>query len=40
VALSERGLRSALESLTVGCEIAVTLDVRALEPPEQIELAA
>ena len=29
VALSERGLRSALESLTVGCEIPVTLDVGA-----------
>ena len=27
VALSERGLRSALESLTVGCEMPVTLDV-------------
>jgi signal transduction histidine kinase len=40
VALSERGLRGALESLTVGCEIPVTLDVGALELPEQIELAA
>src|SRR5262245_49269644 len=27
VALSERGLRSALESLTLGCEMSVTLDV-------------
>ena len=40
VALSERGLRSALESLTVGCEMSVTLDVDALALPEQIELAA
>ena len=40
VALSERGLRNALESLTVGCEIPVTLDVGAEELPEQIELAA
>jgi signal transduction histidine kinase len=40
VALSERGLRSALESLTVGFEIPVTLEVAALELPEPIELAA
>lgn len=40
VALSERGLRSALESLTVGCEMPVTVDVGAEELPEQIELAA
>ena len=40
VALSERGLRSALESLTVGCEIPVRLDIGAQELPEQIELAA
>jgi signal transduction histidine kinase len=40
VALSERGLRSALESLTVGCETPVTLDVGEQELPEQIELAA
>jgi signal transduction histidine kinase len=40
VALAERGLRSALESLTVGCEVPVTLDVGAQELPEQIELAA
>jgi signal transduction histidine kinase len=40
VALSERGLRSALESLAVGCEAPVTLDVGAQELPEQIELAA
>ncbi len=40
VALSERGLRSALESLMVGCAIPVTLEVAADELPEQIELAA
>jgi signal transduction histidine kinase len=40
VALSERGLRSALESLTAGCEMPVTLDVDAQELPQQIELAA
>jgi signal transduction histidine kinase len=39
VALSERGLRSALESLTVGCKMFVTLDVGALELSEEIELA-
>ncbi len=40
VALSERGLRNALESLTAGCETPTTLDVTAQELPEQIELAA
>jgi signal transduction histidine kinase len=40
VALSERGLRSALESLTVACEMPVTLDVGTEDLPEQIELAA
>jgi signal transduction histidine kinase len=40
VALSERGLRSALESLTVGCEVPVILDVGVPELPEQTELAA
>ena len=40
VALSERGLRNALESLTAGCEIPVTLDVGVQELPEQIQLAA
>jgi signal transduction histidine kinase len=40
VALSERGLRSALESLTVGCKVPVTLDVGEQELPQQIELAA
>ena len=40
VALSERGLHSALESLTLASEIPVTLDVRAEELPEPAELAA
>jgi signal transduction histidine kinase len=40
VALSERGLRSALESLTVGSEISMTLDVDADEVPPDVELAA
>ena len=40
VALSERGLRSALESLTLGCEMSVTLDVGADELPDDLELAA
>ncbi len=40
VALSERGLPSAVESLAVACEIPVTLDVRAGELPEDVELAA
>ncbi|HEY1277734.1 MAG TPA: GAF domain-containing sensor histidine kinase [Thermoleophilaceae bacterium] len=40
VALSERGLESAIESLTVGCEMPVSVDVRAGELPEPIELAA
>ena len=40
VALSERGLHSALASLTVGCEVPVTLDVGVPELPEQVELAA
>jgi signal transduction histidine kinase len=40
VALSERGLRSAIESLTAACEMPVTLEVRADELPEHIELAA
>jgi signal transduction histidine kinase len=40
VALSERGLRSAIESLTVACEMPVTLEVRAGELPERVELAA
>jgi signal transduction histidine kinase len=40
VALAERGLRSALESLTAGCAMPVTLDVSAQELPQQIELAA
>jgi signal transduction histidine kinase len=40
VALSERGLRSALESLTVGSELSVALEVVAHELPEDVELAA
>jgi signal transduction histidine kinase len=40
VALSERGLRDALESLTVGCEMSVTLEVVADGLPQEIELAA
>jgi signal transduction histidine kinase len=40
VALSERGLRSALESLTVGGELSVRLEVVADELPEDVELAA
>ena len=39
VALSERGLRSALESLTVGSEVPVTLEVSAEELPDEVELA-
>jgi signal transduction histidine kinase len=40
VALSERGLRSALETLAAGCATPVTLDVDADELPERVELAA
>ena len=40
VALSERGLRGALESLTAGCRAAVTLDVDADDLPDEVELAA
>jgi signal transduction histidine kinase len=40
VALAERGLGGALESLTVGCDMEVTLDVQAGELPEEIALAA
>ena len=40
VALSERGLRSALESLTVGSEIPIAVDVTADELPDDVELAA
>jgi signal transduction histidine kinase len=39
VALSERGLARALEGLAAGCDSAVTVDVRADDLPEQIELA-
>jgi signal transduction histidine kinase len=40
VALSERGLRDALESLTIGSETPITLDVAADELPAGLELAA
>jgi signal transduction histidine kinase len=40
VALSERGLGTALESLTLACELPITLDVLADELPEQVQLAA
>jgi signal transduction histidine kinase len=40
VALSERGLPSALESLRAGCEMPVTLDVRIEALPEHVQLAA
>jgi signal transduction histidine kinase len=40
VALSERGLRSALESLAVGSEALISLDVAAGELPDDVELAA
>ena len=39
VALSERGLRNALESLTVGAETSVTVDVTEDELPAEVELA-
>jgi signal transduction histidine kinase len=39
VALSERGLVRALESLAGGCDMTVTLDVGAEGLPEEIELA-
>jgi signal transduction histidine kinase len=40
VALSERGLRDALESLTVGCKFPVALDIATDEMPDDIRLAA
>jgi signal transduction histidine kinase len=40
VALSERGLARALEALTAGCEMPVTIDVQADELPEHVALAA
>jgi signal transduction histidine kinase len=40
VALAERGLPSALESLTVGCEFRVRLDVTDDELPDDTALAA
>ena len=40
VALSERGLRNALESVIVGCEVPVALDVAVDELPDEVEIAA
>jgi signal transduction histidine kinase len=40
VALSERGLRNTLETLTVGCEFPVTLDIATDDMPDDIRLAA
>ena len=40
MALSERGLRSALESLIVGSEPSMTLDVDVGDLPDAVELAA
>ena len=40
VALAERGLRGALESLTTGCAVPVELQVPELELPERVALAA
>jgi signal transduction histidine kinase len=40
VALSERGLRDALESLAAGCAVPVELDVVDAPLPEGVELAA
>jgi signal transduction histidine kinase len=40
VAISERGLASALESLAAGCEVPVIFDVRTDRLPEHVELAA
>jgi signal transduction histidine kinase len=39
-ALSERGLRSALEAPTVGAEMPITLDVDTGDLPADLELAA
>jgi signal transduction histidine kinase len=40
VALAERGLRGALESLVAGCALPVRLDVPDLPLPERVALAA
>jgi signal transduction histidine kinase len=40
VALAERGLRDALESLASGCSMPVRVDVPELELPERVALAA
>jgi signal transduction histidine kinase len=39
IALSERGLLGALESLAAGCDVPLTLDVAVSELPERVELA-
>jgi signal transduction histidine kinase len=40
VALAERGLKGALESLAAGCAIPVTVDAQDAELPERVALAA
>jgi signal transduction histidine kinase len=40
VALAERGLSSALETLTVGAEMSISLDISVEDLPEDVELAA
>jgi signal transduction histidine kinase len=40
VALSERGLRSAVESVAVGCGLPVTLDIADEDLPAHVELAS
>src|SRR5262249_22407480 len=40
VALAERGLRGAIESLTAGCKVPVDFDVPDVELPERVALAA
>ena len=40
MALSERGLRDALESLTVGHDVPVELEIAVGELPDDVELAA
>jgi signal transduction histidine kinase len=40
VALAERGLRGAIESLTAGCAVPVELEVAEVELPERVALSA
>jgi signal transduction histidine kinase len=40
VALAERGLKGAIESLAAGCKVPVAVDVPELELPERVALAA